>query len=321
MRVLVLEKAAFPREKVCGDCVNPKCWPLFERLGVADEVLKQEHSKLQEIQMVGVTGASLHFATAPGERGEIAIKRSLLDQVLLTRAAEVGAEIREQTTLRLLQAEDAGWLLNESIRTRLLVAADGRNSTVARLAGLAPEMHRDRVGLQTHLPLLERYRSKVVMRLLEHGYCGIASVSERELNLCLVSTPEKIPALKAWAQNAFSISPEHPWRTVTPLSREPILGESNNLLLVGDAARVVEPFTGEGIYYALASGITAAESILAGEISRYPKQHRALYRGRLWINKLAKRAVLHPQAASTLLSITPAWVMRLLTNRVVPLGS
>jgi flavin-dependent dehydrogenase len=39
LRTLVLEKAVFPRDKVCGDCVNPGCWPLFQQLGVARTLL------------------------------------------------------------------------------------------------------------------------------------------------------------------------------------------------------------------------------------------------------------------------------------------
>lgn len=320
MRVLVIEKAVFPREKVCGDCVNPRCWPLLDRLGAAEEVLRQPHSKLKEVQFLGITGRPLRFSLDQGQRGEIAIKRSLLDRVLLNQAKAVGADVHEDTTLHALDASAEGWRLNQRWNTRLLVAADGRNSTVAHLLGIAPAPFRERVGLQAHLPGQNRFTSKVVMRLLEHGYCGIASVSDQELNLCLVSTPEKIPALKAWAEREFSLATSQSWRTITPLSRDPLPALHGKLLLVGDAARVVEPFTGEGIYYALATGIAAADAIIADDLSRYPQEHRRIYRGKLWVNRLAKYAVLNPLIASGLLAFAPKGVMRFLTSKVVPLS-
>jgi flavin-dependent dehydrogenase len=95
-------------------------------------------------------------------------------------------------------------------------------------------------------------------------------------------------ALRSWAETRFRISPEHSWRTITPLTRAPIVAARRSLFLIGDAARVVEPFTGEGIYYALASGELAAEAIISQQNGRdkaevaaaYAAAHARLYRGR-----------------------------------------
>jgi len=89
----------------------------------------------------------------------------------------------------------------------------------------------------------------------------------------------------------------------------------------------VEPFTGEGIYYALASGALAADAIISQNNGRdkaeiaatYSAAHAQLYRGRLWINRLARAAVLSPRVASILLEVArfqPA-LLRLLTAKVV----
>ena len=88
---------------------------------------------------------------------------------------------------------------------------------------------------------------------------------------------------------------------------------------MGDAARVVEPFTGEGIYYALRSGELAAAAIAANNLPRYAAEHRQLYAGRLWINTLARVAVEHPRLTSTLLRLLPneRSILRLLTTKVV----
>jgi flavin-dependent dehydrogenase len=82
---------------------------------------------------------------------------------------------------------------------------------------------------------------------------------------------------------------------------------------------VVEPFTGEGIYYALASGTLAADHLLRDDLTSYAEAHRALYRGRLWVNQLAKAAVLHPRLTTQLLALAALWPesLRLLTAKVV----
>lgn len=319
LRTLLLEKAEFPREKVCGDCLNPLCWPVLERLGVADRVLGLPHSRLEKVEFVGLWGSPLRFAMAPSPRGEIAVKRSLLDALLLTRAAELGVTIRTATSVTEVQR---GWSVQtagEIFTSRFLIAADGRNSTVARLLGLLPAAHRDRLGLQTHVAAPADFGEKVSMRFLRKGYCGVASVGGGELNLCLVGRAAHVAELKAWAGAKFGISPEQQWQTIAPLARAAVDPSHPSLLLIGDAARVVEPFTGEGIYYALATGELAAAHLVTGDLASYTAAQQALYRGRLWVNELSKFAVMNPFVATAVLGIARVRpeLLRFLTSKVV----
>ena len=319
LRVLLLERAVFPREKVCGDCINPACWPTLERLGVADRVRAQPHSRFTEVVFTGARGESISCSLADSPHGEIAILRSAFDSILLERAREAGADVRDGQAVT---AVKPGWeIITESatFRARVLVAADGRNSTVARLLGLLPAARKDRVAAQAHLPLSDDLRAKVQMRFHPLGYCGLADVGGGLMNLCLVARPNRLPDLKQWAAGRYGIPEDHPWRTVTPLERKPVHPEREHLLLIGDAARVVEPFTGEGIYYALASGELAARHISSGHLAGFAKAHARLYRGRLWVNQLAKAAVLHPNLAATALGIARIFpqALRFLTSRVV----
>ncbi|MEI9896141.1 MAG: NAD(P)/FAD-dependent oxidoreductase [Chthoniobacter sp.] len=300
-RTLLIEKARFPRDKVCGDCVNPACWPVLDRLEVAERVRTQPHAQLAEVAFVSPRGRTLRLPLTASERGEIAIPRRLLDAVLLDRARELGAEVHEEAPLTALEK---GWRLQTTrgaFSARYLVAADGRNSTVARLLGLLPAAAKDRIGLQTHLPRPPEMRGRVAMHFLPFGYCGMNDVGNGLFNLCLVARPEHLPDLKAWAGSRFPIPADTAWRTITPLSRAPISPVHENLLIVGDAARVVEPFTGEGIYYALASGELAARHLLAEDLPGFAAAHARLYRGRLWINELARAAVLRPWLANGIL--------------------
>jgi flavin-dependent dehydrogenase len=145
--------------------------------------------------------------------------------------------------------------------------------------------------------------------------------------VCLVAKPRDIEALKEWAQKQFAISPDHSWRTITPLTRAPLPPAHKNLFLIGDAARVVEPFTGEGIYYALRSGELAANAIakvIHGRdrqaiLGKFNREFAAMYRGRLWINRLARAAVLSPKIASRLVHAArfQPGLLRLLTAKIV----
>ncbi len=315
LSVLVIERAVFPREKVCGDCVNPAYWPILDRLGLGERVLALPHSRIEEVEFIGTNGRAVRHRIPALSRGEIAIKRSVLDHLLLTRARELGANIREGATVTALEKSWAIQTNAGTFQARTLVAADGRNSTVARLLGLLPRANKDRIGVQTHFAAPRDFGKRIVMRFLPRGYCGLASVGDGLLNLCLVSRAPHIGEMKWWAAREFALSPEQDWRTITPLARAAVPAMHANLLLVGDAARVVEPFTGEGIYYALASGEIAARSIVSGNLDGYAAAHAQLYRGRLWINALAKQAVLHPRIATLALRFPS--VLRALTAKVM----
>jgi geranylgeranyl reductase family protein len=323
LRTLVLERAKFPREKVCGDCLNPTCWPVLDRLGVSAEVRAAPHGKLATVDFIGVDGRSVSAPLPLGERAEIAIRRSVFDQILLRRARSLGAEVREGETL-LFVSRGEHWQVStdhSEETAQVLVAADGRNSTVARLCNLMPRKGPDRVALQTHVPLPRNFGERVVLQLLPEGYSGQAPVGDGLLNLCLVSRPRDLPAIKCWAERQFAIPLDHAWRTIAPLARAALPASQPGLLLVGDAARVVEPFTGEGIYYALRSGELAAAAIGAKDHRRYATAHQRLYVGRLWINLLARSAVLHPRLTTSLLRLLPneKRMLGLLTRKVVRL--
>lgn len=330
LKTALLERAAFPRDKVCGDCLNPDGWPVLERLGVAAEVEAAPHVRLREIEFISASGRRLVLPLPAGPRGEITIKRSVLDQIILQAAARAGADVRCETVVSGASAQAGGGFRVSGLHARFLVAADGRNSAIARGAGLiAPAAAPRRVGVQAHLPAPPDFGPRVEMHWFKRGYGGVAPVGGGELNVSLVGPPEALDALKAWTRDRFQPPAEPVWRTIAPLDRAPAAAATEaGLFLVGDAARVVEPFTGEGIFYALRSGELAAETLIAairygtppGEAAAaYRHQSGELYRGRLWVNRLARLSVLHPWLAGAALEAA-RWqpgLLRLLTAKVV----
>jgi geranylgeranyl reductase family protein len=330
LRTLVLEREKFPREKVCGDCINPACWPVLQRLGLVQRLRLLPHADLQSVEFIGISGHSVSVDLPSGEQNEIAIKRSLFDNLLLTRTRELGVEVRDNITVTGLKQSSSGdWSITAGEATftaRILIAADGRNSTVARLCNLLPRPRRERVALQAHIPLPPGFGNRVVLQFLKRGYSGQAPVNESELNVCLVANASEIEPLKDWAAKRFRVSRAHAWRTITPLTRAPLPPAHRNLFLIGDTARVVEPFTGEGIYYALRSGELAANAVIKiirnsdrqTAVRQFQREYAAMYRGRLWVNRMARAAVLEPEIASRLVRLArfqPS-VLRLLTSKI-----
>jgi flavin-dependent dehydrogenase len=281
---------------------------------------------------MAIDGREVTVDLPSGPDCEISVKRSLLDDLLLQRAREVGATVREQITVTGLSRNDH-WKIETAsgdfFQARILIGADGRNSTVARLCNLLPRPARERVALQAHIPLPRDFGQRIVLRFLPEGYSGQAPVNETQLNLCLVGTPPTISKLRQWAEREFHLPADQGWRTITPLTRSSLPSAHENLFFVGDAARVVEPFTGEGIYYALRSGelaAKAAEGFVRGDrqsaLRSFTRASSEMYRGRLWINRLARAAVVRPRLGSFLVRtarISPS-ILKLLTAKIVCRG-
>lgn len=342
LRTTVVERAVFPRDKVCGDCLNPDCWPVFARLGIEEAIRALPHAALRAVEFVGLRGRTVRLPLPDDPaRGEIAVKRRDLDALLLDRAAVLGANVRQGEAVSDVRrrGDRCELTLTPSAQTlagRFLVAADGRNSLTARLAGSLPNLapERDphgRIGLQAHVPCPVDFGACVRMRWFADGYGGLCPVGGGQLNISLAAPARAIERLKHWARAEFSLADSQSWRTIAPLDRAPApdaAARDGGVYLVGDATRVVEPFTGEGIYYALRSGELAAAAIISAAHGKcsptqaaacYREEHTAMYRGRLWVNRLARTAGRNPRLASWALEGL-RWqpgLLRYLTAKVV----
>lgn len=333
-RVALIERAHFPRHKVCGDCLNPSLWPVLESLGTAEAIRALDHAALHRVRFVSESGRPLEIPLPPG--AERAVTRESFDQVMLQAALDAGVTLFSGAPLTGVERLDNVWQLSTAdttLTTHTLVAADGRNSSVCRLLGISPPCQRGpegRVALQCHAPLDPRYQGTVALELLAHGYCGIAPVDTNRMNICLVSGARHLAAAKAHVEQHFQLPPGQVWHSIAPLER-PALPPAPlpGCFLAGDAARVVEPFTGEGIYYALRSGqlaAAAAGKYLSGDTGAarfYQLSHRELYRHRLWVNRLSRLAVTNRRLGNLLLAIGHHFpgLMQHLTSKVVKVAA
>ncbi|MBS0660690.1 MAG: FAD-dependent monooxygenase [Verrucomicrobia bacterium] len=314
--VVVLEREVFPRDKVCGDCLNPACWPVLGELGVAETVAALPGVDVRAVEFEALDGFRLRTELGAGERGPRAIRRSLLDAALARAAAAAGAEVRHGAAVESVRRIGERWEVGvdgSRIEARVLLAADGRNSTTLRLLDAAPPARARaarRLGLHAHLPRGEAPADVVRMFWRPEGYGGIAPVDAETINVAIAVRADGLEAMKRWASAHFPGGVEAHWRAFAPLERAPVRpAGAPGFLAVGDAARVVEPFTGEGIYYALATGALAGRAAAGhlrgqawAETAAWVQgRHAALYRGRLWWNALSRWFGSHPHAARRLL--------------------
>lgn len=267
--VLLLERRRLPRYKACGGCLSRR---------VAD-LLQCDLSGLIEEQITSLTftcrGRDPIHASFP-EPMAYMVWRDRFDQALCMRAAEAGAELQDEEPVRAVRQVGSGIEVDLDGRREIadfLIGADGASGVVAR--DLFPGRPQPRaVGLDGELPLAgpagAAMKGRVVMDVgrAPGGYCWVfpkrhvASVgvmvgrqaakgASRYLETYLVSGGF---GKGTAAHTHGALIPIHPGRS-GPLHR-------GRALLVGDAAALVDPFLGEGIYYAIQSGQLAARAIV-----------------------------------------------------------
>ncbi len=341
LSVLLIDKARFPREKICGDCIHPSSWQFFESLRVADELLHAGIRRIRKVRIVNTRGDEVSVSIpAEPSRPFFSVKRSVLDAVLLEHAKRAGVEVLEEGTVSDI-SRTIDW--NVDVRTvegtmrvqsSCLVGADGRNSIVA--AKICTESRKspftgtgNRVGVQWHTPFQPAIGPDVLLFKFGSGYGGVVNVDAETANIAIVTDPGL--ALLAgtdfprFLAQTVHFNPRcadlldqpfrlHGIRTTFPIN--PVLrrsDESNSAFLVGDARRTVEPFTGQGVYFALQDGVHAAGRILK-KCGRQSESIRVPVRGSFWVNRFFSPILRSHVVAETAIRIasTRPWLTHLM---------
>src|SRR5438105_3108261 len=95
-RVVVLDAGQFPRDKLCGEFLSPESWGVLERLGVSEAVEGTGYQAIRRVRLSTPRGQVLEARmSGPDDRPGIGLSRSLLDDLLVRRAREAGAEVLE----------------------------------------------------------------------------------------------------------------------------------------------------------------------------------------------------------------------------------
>lgn len=337
--VILLDKFFFPREKLCGDFLNPVSWPLFEQLGVAGELLSLEHEEVTVFRISTYAGeeARIDFPVQAGRRlFGLGLRRFYLDHLLLQLAEKVGVVVRQGCRVRGISREAGGWSIRlddhsagERLHSRFLIGADGRNSWVAHRLGLARtgEGPGDYLAFQLHLGGLQGLQGEIQIHGFPGGYAGLVGLGGGTANLCFTVEKRRakeaisVPALlenylykNGYLRESLRGSEivGH-LRSAYPVYFSPRRFCGDGFLLVGDAARVTEPVTGEGIYFALKSGMLAGGAIdgafrrrngLAEQFTDYERLCRESFAFRQRVNGIIRALIYRPSLLAPLIRLS-----------------
>ncbi len=332
LSVILLDRARFPRPKICGEYLSPEASRILDRLGVLKDVDAAGAQPLRGMKLVAPDGTALRgaYPAAGPWRGyrdhALAVPREALDAVLLERARSLPIDVRERHRVTGLLMEGGqvtgvegaeGGGRRFQVKSRLVVGADGRASIVAHSLGLVRRHRLQRLALVQDVEGLDGFEQMGEIFVDPPDYSILNPVAPGIVNLSLVvplahAAPfrgrldvffnARIKQLRHLAPRVAGMRPRGPLRAMGPLAyrvREPRHG---GVALVGDAAGFYDPFTGEGLYTALRSAElladAAATALRRGDLSapalrNYSRARRAATRDKDRLTKIIQFILAH----------------------------
>ncbi len=302
VRTLLFERDP-DREKPCGGGLTDRAWQAFPELNS----LELPFNEVVDFRLVGPSG---RVADVPLAKPIRVISRRVLDSALRHAAWSAGASLVREPVRELKKRPGGGWQVNDHAAA-IVVGAGGMNDPLARLQGL--RLPRTLRGLSVGKFIPGTFAPRIVCRFFPeaYGYAwffpradhaslgvelhGTVFDTRRAWDLLHKFAAENLPDVDVDAGTTYGWSA--PALDESAFARHVFGGD--DWLLAGDAAGLVDPTTGEGLSYALASGRLAARSILLGEAPAYGRRVRALL-----LPELAKSSRLSPKFYRT-------WFLRL----------
>ncbi|HVF98579.1 MAG TPA: NAD(P)/FAD-dependent oxidoreductase [Chloroflexia bacterium] len=350
--VLLLDRAAFPRDKACGEYTSPETEQVLKRIGVLEPVLRAGARRLPAMKVISPSGRgfTMQYSSEDGSTDAhvLATPRRVLDATLVDHARQSGACVREREKVEgvlLRDGKAAGVVLRaresgaREVQARLVIGADGVHSAVVRSLGLeAPLRWPRNLGLVAHYRGYSGLDSWGEMHVSSRGYAGLAPLSGGVVNVGIVmpmpagqagsggSAAERFeafansfPGVRERLAGAERVSQV---RGVGPIGTRVRRSYGAGYLLVGDAAGFFDPFTGEGVYKALrgaelAAGVAAdaleKDDLSARALSRYARLRRRHFAAKEMVCRLVQCFVAVPPAMD--------YVAARLANRPAPLNT
>jgi menaquinone-9 beta-reductase len=261
LRVALLDRSTFPRDKSCGDGIAPQVIDLLDDAGVTSIVGDRAGVPRLRLRRGGLG------VDRPMSRNTWVIPRTEFDHRLVTAARAAGAELLHQRVREVHEESDVR--LDDRHEARVVVGADGAHSVVRRSLGLAPGPMA--VAIRGYAPtpparadaqviVFDRARQPAYAWSFDRGdglsNVGYGVLAGGRAGLTRAELLERLDILLPGASVGGT-----GWRGhQLPLSTGRWRPQPGRVLLAGDAAGLVNPMTGEGIYYAVATGLAAGRA-------------------------------------------------------------
>ena len=332
--VTLFDRAFFPRDKTCSEYLSPQAARVLSDMNALDAVEATGAAQLAGMRVHAPNGRTIHgeFRGNHGFRGfrdrGLAVRRTILDSILLDRARAAGVTVREGVRVTDVVRDNDGKVRgittsdgssSSAHHADLVIGADGLRSVIGRRLGLIkPSRWPKRIALVAHYANVEHDGEYGDMYVDRGGYCGIAYLGNNVTNVAVVVpisraaevAIDRTEFFESWiaerpqlASRFTSASRLDQVRATGPFASSARRAWVSGAALVGDAAEFFDPFTGEGIYKALRGGemlgSLVAESLLAGKptdraLSEYEIQRRKEFSGKWTVEKLIGAAIAFP---------------------------
>jgi geranylgeranyl reductase family protein len=332
VRVLLLDRERFPRDKICGDAVCSPAHAHLRCMGVLQQIEAEGLGNWAAVgglfspRGIGFVGSSVDTTRPPLV---IAIRRIVLDEKMVRAAQKAGAELVEEYPVggAEFSSDEGLWTIRHShnaaapFRARVLVAADGSPSRLARGLGIV-HGRSQAVCSRTYIEgATTNFDADGVVYYppeLLPGYCALFREAGGLLNFCVYLLPggQCLNAdLRSMHEHLLLDYPELRKALGAHASIRKMCGAelrlggiprsaADHLLIVGDAAGQIDPFTGEGIHHAIEAASIAAEVIAEGLqaddlsatfLSRYHSRWQAAFgRDFRWSARMAQMCARYP---------------------------
>ncbi|MFI7576060.1 geranylgeranyl reductase family protein [Micromonospora sp. NPDC049497] len=278
VRTVVLERAAHPRYKTCGGGLIGT-----SLAAVRDRIEVPAHDRVDRVTFTrdGRRGFTRHH---PGGPLVTMVRREEFDDRLRAAAVAAGAEVRERVAVRAVEQEPEGVRLRladgSAVSARAVVGADGSSGVTARHVGVR---HRQvDLGLELELPVppaeRDRWRRRVLLDWgpLPGSYAWVFPKDDL-LTVGVIAARGAGERTRAYLR-AFvdrlglaGIEPAHDSGHLTRCRTADSPLRRDRVLVAGDAAGLLEPWSREGISYALRSGALAGRAVVDGDLAGYER--------------------------------------------------
>jgi geranylgeranyl reductase family protein len=313
-KVLLLERAKFPRDKTCGDGISGRSVSILKELGVLDDLKKEEHH-----DMYGVTFSSPNGTVVPvsakkdgaKEAPGFVCRRMVFDNILFQNAKKLAAQTIEEFVATDLVMENGRPVgvkgthegKEKEFRAKMIVGADGAAGITSRKLGAANTKENCQLaGLRAYYEGVKGNGDKIELHFVKESIPGyfwifplpdgqanvgicilVNEMKKRKLNLAKIieDITARNPVFKERFKDSKRTSPLKSW--LLPLATNRVKSYGDGYVLIGDASSLIDPFTGEGIGNSLTSAKIAAEVINeAFESGDFSEKKFSTYQKRLF---------------------------------------
>ena len=292
LRVIVLDKARFPRNKICGGWITPEVLEALE-IDSADYARGRTFQPITSFRISCLEAAQREVDIAYDRPVSYGIRRCEFDEYLLRRS---GAQICEGTAIKSVERASDRWVVNGAITTRMLVGAGGHFCPIARMNGnhqaeapvIAQEVEFEMDAAQAAACAIQPEAPELYFchDLQGYGWCfrkgnflnvGLGRLDQHAL-------PEHVGRFVQFLHRAGKLGFDPPARMAGHayllFGHSPRKAVDDSLMLIGDAAGLAYPQSGEGIRPAVESGLIAARVIQSAQ-GNYGRERLQEYSGLL----------------------------------------